>query len=272
MDPIAALQALGGAARWTSLITAGCTDGQLRAAVRRGLIVRSGRAFALPSAGAGIVTAARLRGTLCCSSAALEQGLDVLVKPAKPHVCVPRNQSNGDDGAIVHRWGRREMSVAPVTDLAVDVLRCLPALEALAIIDSGLRLGRTTQEAVRKKLRGPGSVRQRNILSLTDGRAGSPIETVARVALRAAGLQVRCQVFIADVGRVDLLIDGWLVVEIDGYAYHSSRDQFRADRRRANRLVQQGYSLLRFSYEDVMSRPDRLVAIVCYVHRRGQGR
>ena len=85
-------------------------------------------------------------------------------------------------------------------------------------------------------------------------------------AIRSAGLSVQSQVYIPDVGKVDLLIDGWLVIEIDGYAHHSTREQFRNDRRRANLLAEKGFVLLRFSYEDVMHRTAKMVAQICFVH------
>ena len=96
------------------------------------------------------------------------------------------------------------------------------------------------------------------------------IETVARVALRQAGLPVDCQVLIQGVGRVDLVVDGWLVVELDGFAYHSDRDRYRTDRRRTNGLVARGYRVLRFSYEDVMFHLADVVAQVVAVHAAGR--
>ena len=133
------------------------------------------------------------------------------------------------------------------------------------MVDSALRLGRATKADVRRRIVGPDSVRRRGLLALADGRAESVIETVARVAIRSAGLQVQSQVYIPDVGRVDLVVDGWLVIEIDGYAHHSTREQFRNDRRRANLIAEKGLVLLRFSYEDVMFRSEEMVALIRYV-------
>jgi very-short-patch-repair endonuclease len=64
------------------------------------------------------------------------------------------------------------------------------------------------------------------------------------------------------VGRVDLLVDGVLVVELDGFEHHSDRAHYRNDRRRANALTCLGLRLVRFTYEDVMHRPDWVVACV----------
>jgi very-short-patch-repair endonuclease len=150
------------------------------------------------------------------------------------------------------------------------VLRCLPALEAVVVVDSAVRQGKARVSGLRSRLRGPGSVEARRVLGLVDGSSGSLIETIMRLALRQAGLTVRCQVGIDGVGRVDMVIDGWLVIEVDGFAYHSERAQYRLDRARANALAVRGYVLLRFTYEDVMHRLPETVATVLAVHARGR--
>lgn len=53
-----------------------------------------------------------------------------------------------------------------------------------------------------------------------------------------------------------------LVVEFDGYAEHSKRQQFLDDRERQNALVTAGYRVLRFTWEDLNRRPDYIVATV----------
>lgn len=68
--------------------------------------------------------------------------------------------------------------------------------------------------------------------------------------------------FIAGVGWVDLLVEGVLVVEIDGLAYHGDAKQFAADRRRDAALVGMGYRVLRFTWLDTVRRPGYLLAMV----------
>ena len=54
--------------------------------------------------------------------------------------------------------------------------------------------------------------------------------------------------------RVDYLVRGAtlrLVVELDGFQYHSDRNAFTYDRVRQNDLAALGYTILRFSYEAV---------------------
>ena len=72
------------------------------------------------------------------------------------------------------------------------------------------------------------------------------------------------------VGVVDMLLDGWLVLETDGFAFHSGTEDFARDRRRGNALADQGYVLLRFTYRDVVHRPEALVAQVLRVLAGGR--
>jgi very-short-patch-repair endonuclease len=272
MDPVAALDRRLGASWWRALILAGVTDGDLRGAVRRGRVLAlGGGTYAVPNAAPDAVVAARLRGRLTCCSAAKWHGLDLLSEPRLPHVVVPRNHAVETDDAVVHRATVPGSGpVAPVLHALVAVLRCLETVDAVVVVDSALRQGVLPRRALDVRLRGPGSVEARRRLGLTDSRSGSVIETVARLALRQAGLSVDCQVLVPGVGRVDLVVDGWLVVELDGFAYHADRDRYRTDRRRTNALVAQGYRVLRFSYEDVMFRLVDVVAQVVAVHAAGR--
>lgn len=253
-------------------MTAGVTDGDLRGAVRRGRVLSlGGGTYALPSAAPDAVIAARLRGRLTCCSAAKRLGLDLLTDPLVPHVVVPPNNAVDTDEAVVHRATVPGSGpVVPVLHALVAVLRCLDTVDAVVVVDSALRQRAARLHSLDARLRGPGSVEARRRLGLADARSGSVIETVARLALRQAGLPVDCQVLIEGVGRVDLVIDGWLVVELDGFAYHSDRDRYRTDRRRTNGLVARGYRVLRFSYEDVMFRLADVVALVVAVHAAGR--
>ena len=62
------------------------------------------------------------------------------------------------------------------------------------------------------------------------------------------------QVFIDGVGYVDLLLEGRLVVELDG-RHHSEWTQVKKDQRRNNGSVVRGYSVLRYYCEDVVHHP-----------------
>jgi very-short-patch-repair endonuclease len=70
------------------------------------------------------------------------------------------------------------------------------------------------------------------------------------------------------VGRVDLLVDVWLVLEADGFEHHSNRASYREDRRRGNALAVLGYAVLRFSYEDIVHHEDVVAEVVARVLAR----
>lgn len=145
----------------------------------------------------------------------------------------------------------------------LDVARELPLREAVVVGDAALRAGLLLAdlETAAASAGGRGAARVRAAVRLMDCRAESPIETCLRLLMGALG-HVVAQVFIEGVGRVDFLVDGWLVVEADGFAHHSTRKHYREDRRRANALAVLGYRLLRFTYEDVVHRPDYVTATI----------
>ena len=67
------------------------------------------------------------------------------------------------------------------------------------------------------------------------------------------------------VGRheVDFLwLDHRLVVEVDGYAFHSERRSFERDRRRDAELVATGYRVIRVTWRQIVEEPEATVAIL----------
>lgn len=59
------------------------------------------------------------------------------------------------------------------------------------------------------------------------------------------------------VARIDAAYpERRLAIEVDGYSAHSSPDAFQRDRTRQNRLVALGWTVLRFTWEDVVKRPE----------------
>ncbi|NAZ81301.1 hypothetical protein GTR02_05680 [Kineococcus sp. R8] len=121
------------------------------------------------------------------------------------------------------------------SDLSRDVARgtrCLPLVEAVVLLDGLLRdgvLDAADLEAVAADL--PSRFPHRRAFALVDPRAESVLESAVRVGCVLAGLDVASQVRLAGVGRADLLVEGWLVVETDGREHHGGA--FAEDRRRA---------------------------------------
>jgi very-short-patch-repair endonuclease len=81
-----------------------------------------------------------------------------------------------------------------------------------------------------------------------------------RLMLRSLGCVIEVQPEIDGVGRVDFLIDGWLIVECDSKAHHSDWVAQRRDRRRDQAAAARGYTTFRPIAEDIMWAPDRVRA------------
>jgi len=71
--------------------------------------------------------------------------------------------------------------------------------------------------------------------------------------LEDAGHSVEVGVDVPGVGEVDMLVDDRLLVETDGYQFHSSKGDWSNDRRREQGLIAQGRLWVRLTYDDVMS-------------------
>ncbi len=278
MDAIEALTGAGGAARWAELARAGVGRASLRRARERGLVARLAPSlYALPGAHAAQVARAALggdRAAFSCGDAARELGLTVLCPDERTHLVTGRGTTATWPGTVVHRTGlhRGGRRMDPVLVL-LTASRCLDLVAVVSLVDQALSRGLVSE----RSLVATGSrtdAAWRTAVRLADRRSGSAMESFARVPLVRAftrlGLRVETQVVLTGVGRVDLLVDGWLVVEPDGFAYHADRASYRRDRRRDSELSRHGYVWLRVTYEDVVGAPERMVATVLETYDRGR--
>lgn len=247
------------------------------AAIASGAVRQLGRGWlAVPQAEPSVVVARRLGAAVTCVSLAPFLDLPVLTQPDSPHVSLPRGRGmrQVDLPVRVHResgWSApppNGLPLAPLAEALARVLRCRPPEEAAVVVDAALPRALVTPQEVRRCLIGPGSPAALATLDRCSPRSRSAIETIARLALDDAGLDVAAGVVIDEVGEVDLLVEGRVVVECDGFAYHSGRRDYREDRRRDRVLVAKGYLVLRFTWEDIMTGPTVVVTAV----RRALGR
>jgi very-short-patch-repair endonuclease len=199
-------------------------------------------------------------------SALAQQG--VFVRTAvHPHVHVARSTSRLPPQAAPIRLHWRSLVRTPhpaatsveVFDALIQAAGCLPPRDLVAAIDSALHLGLLREDEL-DELFAHLPRRQRRLRRLVDGRAESGTETLVRLMLRMLGADVRIQVRIDGVGRVDLLVNGWLVVECDSRAYHSSWEAQRTDHRRDQNLAALGYVVYRPIAEDILHHPEAVVA------------
>lgn len=274
MSPDEQILRLGGVARRSQL---GATRRELRRAVEAGTIVRSapGR-YALPLTAAAPAAANGVGGVLCLLSAALNHGWAVRLPPDRPQVSIPRSRKllPRTTAVEMHRLRLHPGDVEGIATTPdrtlVDCLRHLPFADALAVADSALREGFSPARlrALARDAQGPHSVRVRRIARLADVRAANPFESSLRaIALSVAGLTVAPQLEIYDgltfLGRPDL-VDRELriVLEAESFEWHGGSKQLTRDARRYNALVVAGWLVLRFSWVDVIRRPDEVRAVL----------
>jgi very-short-patch-repair endonuclease len=272
MDPTEILRSAGGVLLRRDVLAAGATDTELRRAVRSGQVLRLDRGLlAVAEADAELVAAGRARGLITCVSAAPTYGLWQLRPPARPHYW----QSNGRSAVrcISHRTGLtqppRHRTLAALPDVLLHALLCLPELESLVMVECAYNRGDIDPPYLLRHLDGPRCGKARNVVSKVDRGADSLLETLARVLFRDAGILTETQVWIDGIGRVDFLLEGFLIVEIDGLAFHLEARQFKKDRRRDNSAILQGLPVLRFFYDDVVHSPEAVLAQVREVLARG---
>ncbi|MCZ2402297.1 DUF559 domain-containing protein [Paenarthrobacter sp. Z7-10] len=273
MDLIRAMKCSGGVASRQSLMGRGITDGQIRQALRDGIVSNVQRGiFQLPEADPLFLQAHALKGVLTCVSAAPYYQLWCLHGHAELHLSCRNGLPR--PSAVTHRKlllpPNRIQPIAALADVLLDALHCLPRFEALAMVQCAVGRGDINKAFLRGHLAGNRNGGARAVLDLVGRRADSLLEPIARVLFREAGFWTECYVRIDGVGEVDFLLEGYLVVEIDGGTHFEPRS-IKKDRRRDNMAVVGGYLVLRYFYDDVVHHPQRMTAEVAAVLQRGRG-
>ncbi|WP_458040999.1 MULTISPECIES: endonuclease domain-containing protein [Bacteria] len=175
------------------------------------------------------------------------------------------------DGVVLH-WHR--FVVAPmrgavdIVDALVHAIRCQQPKYAIATLDSALHKGLVTPDDLADVFAALPS-RFGVLRRFLDSRSESGTESLVRLLLMRLGCAVDLQVSFSGVGFVDLVVDGWLVIECDSKAHHGSWEQQLKDYRRDLKLAQQGYCVLRLPAEDILYREDEVFAALKGLLRRG---
>ena len=228
--------------------------------VRTGeLIAHEHGVVSLPGAERAVVLARIHGGLLSCQAAMRYYGLPFAEGSEQVHLVVSDSGRFAAVGREVIHVDRSQGSASPtrfpvqaLPEALARFLRCHVQDDSpLIALDAALHDERVTVGQVRDLLRGPGSARALARLDRASDRARSPLETLARMDLEAAGLSFEDGVEIEGIGEVDLVVEGWVVVELDGYTYHCDEYQFGLDRWRDRRLVARGFLPLRFTRKDV---------------------
>jgi very-short-patch-repair endonuclease len=274
----AATMLFGGVASTSELLTTGATRSSITRAAKAGQLSRLARGiYCVDVSEMQTLELAARFGTLSHTTAAHCHGFDLLGPPGL-HVTSPHRRRSPPPGVRVHRGALADaervragpFEVTAALRTIVDCARLMPLVDAVVVMDSALRSGALSSAgltAASLRAMGRGAAGPRKAALLADGRSESALESITRLLFLQHGLTPQLQVPIYDgagfVARVDFLFDSaQLIVETDGYASHGSPEAFQADRRRQNALLCAGYRVVRFSWQDVTSRPDYVIATV----------
>jgi very-short-patch-repair endonuclease len=250
------LTSRGGIASRAELTRAGAHPLELTRAVQTGRLVRPRRGvYALPNVTGPPLEAARLGARLSCVSAARSYGwwggtdsrLHLRLSSSAHTLPAVRD-------AVVH-WKdsepAREIWRVSRADCLRSVVRCADEETAVAVLDTAVG-SREVWFGDLVSLFASEPKWTRLVAAKARPGSDSGIESIVRQRLSASGHVVEQQIAVPGVGRVDLRIDGCLFIELDGFAFHSSKDAFERDRGRDVAFAVRGEPRLRFSASHVM--------------------
>lgn len=252
-------------------------------AVGRGIYVQPG---VLESERTLLVAATRsLDAVVSHESAARLHGLDGL-DPSRVAISVPVRRSNRFPGVTVHQLtdltaeDTTRVLGLPVTNptrTILDLAAVLPPGLLASCLDQTVRMRLTTYEQTadcleRTARKGkPGVTKLRSVLKPRLGGnfvAESVLETRLFGVLHEGGLptpttQYRPKWLRKVNGRVDLAYEEHrIVVEGDSQRWHGTPEAFQIDRTRDNLAQIAGWIILRFTWEDIVKRPEHVVSLI----------
>jgi very-short-patch-repair endonuclease len=245
----------GGIAHSAQALRAGFTRYKIRQGIADGGCSRIRRDWlALPTAPADLCAAAALGGRVACLGVArrlelwhLPDGVD--------HISVPKNAVVPASDSVRVHWNAGPIPVAryvlvePIENALVHMAECQPFENALVVWDSALNKRLVSQRSLaRLNLRSPAA---RAVRAVATGLADSGLETLPVSRLAAIGIRVAQQV-VLDGHRVDGLIGRRLVLQSDGFSFHSTAEQRREDIAHDRRLTLLGYTVLRYDYRQIL--------------------
>lgn len=271
----------------------GATPAQVRRRRQTGQwVTLLGDALALPSIEATVWTRAQAAAltwpdaVICLGSAAALHGLpvrpgesiDVIVPNHRPSRGGLKSHELNLDAAEIVSFG-----LARATTLQRTLFDCigrLPRDESESLVawavTRELLDTRALDRAVRARPRWWGNPQRHQALVDASAGAFNAAERRMQMILRRAGISGWAgdqRLYRRDeiIGRADVLFAAErLVVEVDGFRYHG-RAEFEADRRRQNRIVAAGYTVLRFTWADLTRRPWAVAAEIRTTLARLQG-
>jgi very-short-patch-repair endonuclease len=214
----------GGVARTSELAASGIDRSSLARAVAGGEIIRLREGvYAVPELPGPVQTAVRHGGALGCLSRVQAAGLWVLAESDGVHVSMPRTgRRRLHDGCrCVTHWSR-ESTAGPRASLEEALLQlhgCRGPEEFFVALESAMRKRLLTKSRV-AALRARLPAKHRWLVDFARWNADSGLESLLRLRLRSLGLELRSQVWVPGVGRVDFVLGDRVILEADGKANH----------------------------------------------------
>ncbi|MGF6821720.1 very-short-patch-repair endonuclease [Microbacterium sp. ZKA21] len=256
MNPQLLLDHLGGIAHGTTLQKNGVSRPRLTQAVRKGEVerLRPGL-YAAVGADQEARDAALHGGALTCAAALRAHGIWVLTDDARPHVWVGRRgrvHEHSGCRCVSHFFrGEVPVGLVDVETALAHLHRCEGDESFFASLESALRL-RKLSRAARLRLRGSLPAYARWLVDFARDDADSGLESILRLRLHFIGLMLATQVMLVGVGIVDFVIDGRLILEVDGKANHDGGSKRHKDLVRDAAASALGYETLRFDYAQII--------------------
>ncbi len=188
----------------------------------------------------------------------LRTAVDVAGGLSLPYALVPLD-------AAAHEWVLSETDSDPTSAWWSERAR-------IAAPQMRLRARALLDEVVASIGSRPGSVGVRRAARLTDPRADNPLESLSRGHLLTAGLPApELQVEIKTAGRRYFADFGWpgrrVIGEADGRLKYVEPGALYAEKRREDDLRRVGWTVVRWTWDDVVREPSTVVARVAHALR-----
>jgi very-short-patch-repair endonuclease len=226
----------------------------------------------------GAVLACGRRAVLSHADAAAHWGL----MPSRGrliHVTTPSRSGRDPDRSRIrlHRvgtlrpWERALSEGIPTTSVARTLLDLSPHLRPRAMeetIAHANRLGLFDLLAVRRCLdehpRQRGAPALRRLLDALEGTGAADLRSMLEVLLLQLADDHDLPRPVANARVAGFLVDFYwptrrLIIEADSYTYHSMPSAFERDRERDQQLTLAGYTVVRFTYNQVTRTPEAVV-------------
>jgi very-short-patch-repair endonuclease len=293
MDAVDVVKAHGGLAARRTILEAGVKRHELDHALALGRVLRIRRGLYCLGVDGGVemtrLALAVTGGVISHDTAASLHGVEMAHQPGR-HLTVPRDRRRTTyPGARIHRRDLRPDEIVQIDGMAVtaalrtvlDCARTLDVRDAVVVADSAMRQFKVQPadlDEAAAAARGPGSGRIREVVDLCDPFTDSVLESVLRMLLSEHGMRPQVTQFEfrargvlmarADFAWPDLRV----IVQADGFGYHSDRKTFLKDLRFGNFCTITGWRLLRYGWEHVFHEPSYVLRATRKVLDEAAGR